>query len=219
MLGVIMLDTVFPRFPGDIGNPSTFEFPVIYQVVSGAIPRRVVYDADRDLLKPFIQAAKQLEKQGAKAISTSCGFLSLFQSQIAAEIQVPFISSSLLQVPLVYSMFCSGRKVGIMTANARHLTAEHFQEVGAGNIPMVIQGMEDQAEFTKVFLNNSRDADFNRLKTEVASVAARFAGSKEVGALVLECTNLPPFDRQIRKAAGLPVFHLNSLINMVYRSL
>lgn len=217
MLGVIMLDTVFPRFPGDIGNPASFGFPVKYRVVPGALPKRVVYEADRDLLKPFIQAAKELESQGARVITTSCGFLSLFQREIAAELRVPFISSSLVQVPLVYTLFCSGRKVGILTANAKHLTVDHFQAVGAGNIPLAVHGMEEQEEFTKVFLQNSPVADFNRLKKEVTSVAARFTDSGEVGALVLECTNLPPFDRQIREASGLPVFHLNSLLKMVYR--
>ena len=218
MLGVIMLDTLFPRFPGDIGNPGTFEFPVKHLVVPGAIPRRVVCDADRDLLEPFIQAARKLESEGARVISTSCGFLALFQRQIAAEVNVPFISSSLIQVHLVYSMFCSGRKVGILTANADRLTREHFKEAGAGNIPVVVHGMEGQEEFTRVFLGNSPEADYKKLEREVAGVAARFAGSGEVGALVLECTNLPPFERQIRMASGLPVFHLNSLINMVYKA-
>lgn len=219
MLGVIMLDTVFPRFHGDIGNPSTFEFTVKYEVVRGASPRRVVWDADRDLIEPFILAAKRLESEGAKLVSTSCGFLSLFQNIIAREISVPFISSSLLQVPLVYSMFCSGKKVGILTADAKHLTREHFKEAGAADVPVTVYGMEGWEEFSRVFIGNSPEADFGRLEHEVESVAARFACSGDVGALVLECTNLPPFERQIRKTSGLPVFHLNSLINMVYHSL
>ena len=218
MLGVIMLDTVFPRLPGDIGNLATFDFPVKYRVVSGAIPKRVVYDADRDLLEPFIQAARQLESEGARIISTSCGFLALFQKEIAARIKVPFISSSLLQVPMVYRMLCSGRKVGIMTADATKLTPAHFQAAGADNIPLVVYGMEEQEEFTRVFLQNSPDADFNKLKREVSHVAELFAGNPDVGAVVLECTNLPPFDRQIRMAAGLPVFHIISLLNMLWRS-
>lgn len=69
-----MLDTVFPRFPGDIGNKDTFDFPVRYEVVKGALPKRVVWDADRELVSPFIQAAQKLEKEGARLITTSCGF-------------------------------------------------------------------------------------------------------------------------------------------------
>ncbi len=219
MLGVIMLDTLFPRFPGDIGNPQTFDFPVKYLVVRDAFPVRVVCDADPELLRPFIRAAKQLENEGARLICTSCGFLSIFQRQIAGELKVPFISSSLLQVPMVHSMLGKDKKVGILTAHAGHLTSEHFAQAGAENIPLVIQGMEGEYEFSKVFIGNSPEADFNRLEQEVGRMSATFAGRSDIGAIVLECTNLPPFESRIRKVTGLPVFHLNSLINMVYRML
>ncbi|MFZ5643984.1 MAG: aspartate/glutamate racemase family protein [Bacillota bacterium] len=216
MLGVIMLDTVFPRFPGDIGNKNTFDFPVKYLVVPGALPKRVVCEADRELVKPFIEAAKELERQGARVIGTSCGFLSLFQNAIAREVKVPFISSSLLQIPMVHGIF-PFKKVGVLTAHASHLTREHFIEAGAGNTPVVVHGMEGMEEFSRVFVGNSPEADFEKLKREVEHVAGLFAG-EDVGALVLECTNLPPFEKEIRRASGLPVFHLNRLINMVYHS-
>lgn len=219
MLGVIMLDTVFPRFPGDIGNKGTFDFPVSYEVVKGAIPKRVVWDADRDLVSPFIRAAQKLEREGARLITTSCGFLALFQGIIAGEIGVPFISSSLIQVPLIYSMLGKGKQVGILTADAGRLTGDHFKEAGAGNIPLVVHGMEGQEEFYRVFVGNSTEADFGRLEREVGKVASRFADCNDIGAVVLECTNLPPFEDCIRRAAGLPVFHLNSLIKMVYSRL
>lgn len=216
LLGVIMLDTVFPRFPGDIGNKDTFDFPVSYEVVKGAFPKRVVWDADRDLISPFIRAAQKLESDGARLITTSCGFLALFQGLIAGGIGVPFISSSLIQVPLIHSMLGNGKKVGILTADAGRLTGDHFNEAGAENVPLVVQGMEGQEEFYRVFVGNSREADYGRLEREVEEVASRFSGRGDIGALVLECTNLPPFENCIRRAAGLPVFHLNSLIKMVY---
>lgn len=219
MLGIIMLDTVFPRFPGDIGNKDTFDFPVRYEVVKGALPKRVVWDADRELVSPFIQAAQKLEKEGARLITTSCGFLALFQRIIAGEIGVPFISSSLIQVPLVYGMLGKGKRVGILTADAGRLTGEHFKEAGAENIPLAVHGMEGQEEFYRVFVGNSKEADFGRLSAEVGEVASRFAGCIDIGAVVLECTNLPPFEEQVKRAAGLPVFHLNSLIKMVYSRL
>lgn len=219
MLGVIMLDTVFPRYVGDIGNPGTFSFPVRRLVVRGAFPVRVVCESDRELIIPFIRAAKQLEEEGARLICTSCGFLSLFQSRIARELKVPFISSSLLQVPLVHRLLGAEKKVGILTAHSGHLTGEHLASVGAGGVPVSIQGMEEEPEFSRVFVGNSPDADFHLLEREVARVASGFAGRGDVGAIVLECTNLPPFEPRIREASGLPVFHLNSLINMVYNSL
>jgi len=43
-VGILTLDTVFPRIPGDVGNATTFDFPVRFAVVRGASPRRVVHD-------------------------------------------------------------------------------------------------------------------------------------------------------------------------------
>lgn len=220
MLGVLMLDTVFPRVRGDIGNPATFDFPVRYMIVKGSFPRRVIYDPDNDLLDLFIGAAKRLEAEGVRLISTSCGFLAIFQKQIAGAVRIPFISSSLLQVPMVHRMLPAGKKVGILTAEASRLNSKHFAGAGAEDVPVVVHGMEGEEEFRRVFINNSPDADMDKLKQEVRRVARRFAQPcAGVGAIVLECTNLPPFEEQIREVTGLPVFHLNSLLGMCYRSL
>lgn len=220
MLGVLMLDTVFPRVKGDIGNPATFDFPVRYLVVKGSLPRRVIYDPDSDLLDLFIGAARRLEAEGAGLISTSCGFLAIFQKQIAGAARVPFVSSSLLQVPMVHRMLPAGRKVGILTAESTRLTEKHFAGAGAEDVPVVVHGMEGEEEFRRVFINNSPDADMDKLKQEVRRVARRFVQpGSGVGAIVLECTNLPPFEPLIREVTGLPVFHLNGLLGMCYLSL
>ncbi|MFZ4411330.1 MAG: aspartate/glutamate racemase family protein, partial [Paracraurococcus sp.] len=83
-LGILMLDARFPRIPGDMGNAGTWPFPVLYRVVRGASPDRVVLQGARGLLPDFIAAAQDLVAQGAEAITTNCGFLSLFQREIAA---------------------------------------------------------------------------------------------------------------------------------------
>ena len=127
VLGVIMLDTVFPRLPGDVGNASTWPFPVRYKVVEGAKPVRVMGDRpDPDLLQPFVQAARQLEMEGVDIITTSCGFLSQLQRELADSVAVPVVTSSLLQVPFVYSMLASTQKVGILTERSKLLTKDRF---------------------------------------------------------------------------------------------
>lgn len=219
MLGVLMLDTAFPRVVGDIGNPQTFGFPVRYMVVKGSFPRRVIYDPDGNLLELFIHSARRLEKEGARIITTSCGFLAIFQKQISGALSVPFVSSSLLQVPLVHRMLPAGKKVGILTAESTRLTADHFAGAGAEDVPLVVHGMEGEEEFKRVFINNSPDADMSLLRQEVGRVAGRFVlPGAGVGAIVLECTNLPPFEDVVREVTGLPVFHLNGLLNMCYQS-
>jgi hypothetical protein len=114
-----MLDTRFPRPPGDIGNPVTFErvgIPARFKTVSGASPKRVVQQADPALLKPFIDAVASLVEDGASMVSTSCGFLAAYQSQLSDAVRVPVITSSLLQCVRF-------RRPGIVTFDASALGA------------------------------------------------------------------------------------------------
>ena len=64
LIGILMLETVFPRLPGDVGNGWTFDFPVLFRQVVGANPTSVVKNADPALLKPFIEGAQALEAAG-----------------------------------------------------------------------------------------------------------------------------------------------------------
>src|SRR5436190_10847427 len=129
-VGILVLDTRFPRIAGDIGNAGTFDFPVLYHPVRGATSERVVRGSDRDLLPRFIDGARALEAQGVQAITTSCGFLARFQRELASAVSVPVFTSSLLLVPLVHRMLPAGRAVGILTVDASSLGPEHF--AGAG---------------------------------------------------------------------------------------
>lgn len=99
-LGVLMLDTRFPRPPGDIGNRETFEragIPVRFATLRGASPQKIVRDADPAFLQPFLDEAAALAAQGARLISTSCGFLARYQAVLQAAVPVPVVTSSLLQ--------------------------------------------------------------------------------------------------------------------------
>src|SRR6266545_3618678 len=93
-LGVLMLDTVFPRFPGDVGNALTWPFPVRYQIVEGAFSNRIMGpDPDSELLQPFVDGARRLEAEGVRAITTSCGFLCVYQRELAAAVRIPMLTS------------------------------------------------------------------------------------------------------------------------------
>src|SRR5712692_11518526 len=153
-VGILMLDTRFPRIPGDMGNAATFPFPVRYHRVAGANPDLVVRRGADGLLDAFVDAARHLEREGVGAITTNCGFLVKFQRQMAAAVRVPVFTSSLLMVPLVHRLLAPGRRVGIMTVNAPSLTPEHLAGAGIGSdIPLAVIGMETEKEFTRVLLD------------------------------------------------------------------
>ena len=172
-LGILMLDTDFPRIPGDIGNALTWDFPVLYKVVKGASVARVVEDGDPALITPFINGAQELIVQGAKAITTSCGFLAVFQREIAEALSVPIFTSALLMVPLVYSMLPASCKVGIMTFNSGALTKRHFKGAGIENIPMVVCGMENSEYFARPIRENLCELD---VRVRVPIISPRRAG-------------------------------------------
>jgi Asp/Glu/hydantoin racemase len=220
-VGVLMLDTRFPRIPGDMGNATTFPFPVRYHRVSGAVPDLVVRRGAEGLLDAFIEAARHLEREGVGAITTNCGFLVKFQTQMAAAVHVPVFTSSLLLVPMVHRLLAPGRRVGVMTVNAPSLTPEHLAGAGIGSdIPLAVIGMETEKEFTRVMLDDELELDVDAAREEHLRVARRLVSEhSEVGAIVLECTNMPPYAADIRRETGLPVFDITSLVRMAYDAL
>jgi hypothetical protein len=220
-IGVLCLETSFTKIPGHIRNPTTFGFPVICKVVRGATPDRVVRQADPRLLEPFIQAARELEAEGAAAITSGCGFLVLFQRELAAAVGVPLYASSLIQLPLVHRMLRPDQQVGVLTASETSLTPRHLAAAGAESVPVRVAGMDAQPEFREVIMEARRDAlDAGRLRDEVLGVAEHLIrDSPGIGALVIECTDLVPFAHAIQQRTGVPVFDIVTLTEMVHRSL
>ena len=220
-VGILMLDTKFPRIAGDMGNATTFPFPVRYHRVTGASPERVVRGGAEGLLPAFIEGARALEGEGVGAITTNCGFLVKFQRELAAAVNVPLFTSSLLLVPLVHRMLPPGRRVGVLTVSAETLTRDHLDDAGIGpDIPLAIAGMEGEKEFTRVLLGDELELDVDLAREEHVRVARRLVNEHpDVGAIVLECTNMPPYAADIQRATGLPVFDVLSLVHLVHDAL
>src|SRR5262245_46398457 len=142
-IGILMLDTRFPRIPGDMGNAGTFDFPVRYHQVSGASPDLVVRQGSRALLPSFVEGARALEREGVRAITTNCGFLAQFQAELTAAVAVPVFTSALMLVPLVHRMLPAGRAVGVLTVDASSLRPGHFAGAGIGpDMPVRVAGLE-----------------------------------------------------------------------------
>ena len=212
-LGILMLEARFPRIHGDMGNGGTWPFPVLYRVVRGASPERVVLEGARGLLPDFLEAARDLVTQGAEAITTNCGFLSLFQREIAAAVGVPVATSSLMQVPWVQAMLPPGQRVGLVTVSGGSLTPAHLEAAGVpADIPM--EGTESGREFFRVLIRAEKDdMDVDLAERDVVEAAQRLvARHPEVGAIVLECTNMPPYAAAVQRATGRPVYDIYAMI-------
>ncbi len=217
-IGVLCLDSSFPKPPGHIKNPSGLSFPVLYETVRGATVKTLLTNPSPEFIAPFIEAAKRLEGEGVRAITGSCGFLALFQEELAAAVSIPVFASSLIQVPLVYNLLGRRGRVGVLTASEPSLTERHFEAVGAGGIPVAIKGMEDYREFREVILEGQRDdMDGDEIESEILSAAERLLSDHpDVGALVLECTDMPPYAHALQSHLDLPIFDLTTLATMVH---
>jgi Asp/Glu/hydantoin racemase len=211
-VGILMLEAQFPRIPGDVGNALTWPFPVLYKVVRGASPERVVCQGSKGLKEGFIEAARELVDNGADGVTTTCGFLSLFQTELASAVDVPVATSSLMQVPLVQALLPKDRRVGILTISKASLTVDHLRAAGVpGDTPIV--GTDHGREFSRVIINNEPSMDVELARQDLLAAARELTESHhDLGAIVLECTNMVPYAADIRRETGLPVFSIYSFV-------
>ncbi|MDH3665790.1 MAG: aspartate/glutamate racemase family protein [Paracoccaceae bacterium] len=211
-IGILMLETRFPRIPGDMGHALTWPFPVLYKTVRGASPDRVVRQKAEGLLDAFIEAGREMVKDGADGITTTCGFLSLMQEELADALGVPVATSSLMQAPMIQSLLPPGRRVGVLTISKESLTPEHLTKVGVpADTP--VWGTEGGAEFSRVILNDEDRLDVDAARADLVQAASDFqAAHADLGAILLECTNMMPYAADVRRVTGLPVFSIRSFV-------
>ncbi len=211
-LGILMLETRFPRIPGDMGNAETWPFPVLYKVVAGASPARVVLRRAEGLLEAFAEGALELVRLGADGITSNCGFLSLYQAEIARRAGVPTALSSLMQVPWVERLLPPGKRCGVLTVSAKTLTAEHLSAAGCDPAAPVA-GTDGGREFSRVLIGDEPTLDVAAAEADIlAAGAALLAAHRDIGAIVLECTNMAPYALALREATGLPVYDIYSFV-------
>lgn len=209
-LGLLMLQTRFPRPLGDIGHPQTFAFEVRRRVVDGASPDRVVRGGDVAVLQAFIAAAHELVAQGCDAIGTSCGFLAQWQGAMQSALPVPVWTSSLLQLSQEQA---AGRRCGVITIEAASLSAGHLQAVGA-HPATPIEGITPGSPLHRTLLQDLPTLDAADAQAQVLAAARRLlAREPHIDTVVLECTNLPPYADALREQCGLQVLDVVTLLN------
>jgi hypothetical protein len=225
-LGILVLDDVYPGFPGDVRNASAYPFPIQYEIVEGIdIFKLVVAEDKTPCLEPIQKAARRLEDYGCRAIAGECGYFSYFQREIAACVNVPVFMSSLLQVPLAQQIVGPDKVVGILAANSKYLTEKHLLAVGIqpGSNYVVGGAMEDFqcVEFDHLWTQGLRTdppaADYEKAEKEFLAAGIRFFQQyPNMGAMLLECTGFPPFARALQREIEIPVFSWGTLLDYAY---
>jgi len=214
---------MFTRIPGDVGNATTFDFPVQFKVMKGVFAQDVVNrNPTEETEKKIVEYTKELEREGVRAIGTTCGFMSFFQPVMAAAVDIPVFSSSLLQVPIVSRLIGKDRVVGIITFNSQKLSKEHLRRAGIDDSILVsIFGLErlPQERSWYGITEVEPEKRLELIEDRVAYAATQLISENpKIGAIVLECTNLPPSSAAVQKATGLPIFDIVTLLNWAFDS-
>jgi len=219
-IGILMMDTVFPRIVGDIGNANTFDIHVRYRTVRN-LPTTGITEENFEklMITPFLEAAKHLEEEGCKAITTSCSFLAGFQRQLADAVHIPVFTTPMLLVPMIHTMLNKNLEIGIFTEKAEVLSEEFFRQAGFStkDIPVCVSGMPEDSEFARLFIGNHMQEDLNILEDCISEMTEKHMKEHpKTGAIVLECANFSPFSGIIQKIAGVPVFGMNQLLEYIH---
>jgi len=213
-VGIIVMDCLIPYPPGTPGNAQTFDHPVLYEVVRGATMESLIYAPRGELLDGFIEAGRRLVQQGARTVIGNCGFMILFQEEMASELPVPVFMSSLLQLPLIARGIRPGESIGIVSSSGSSLSQRHM-DIAIGGLPLAthVRGLEDSPAFRSAVHDQVGELDFEAVESEVVEVACDLVRAHpDIGAILLECTDLPPYAEAVQHATRLPVFDITSLI-------
>jgi aspartate/glutamate racemase len=221
-IGLVQIRANLPMMPGNMGNATTFDFPMLY--------REMNVDNVMDLMKPemtknftdgIVEAAKWLELQGVSAIMGNCGFFGHYQKAVQERIDTPFFSSSLMMMPMIVQSLPRNKKVGVLTANGPLLASGQAmencglsRELQASRV--VVEGCENDPEFAYAM---SAEGKFNASRFErdiLEGIKRLLKKDKDIAMILLECTELPPHAVAVQKMVKMPVWDYTSLTNWIY---
>ncbi len=206
---------------GNSTNLDSYPFPVRLCRIRGANLQTVLENPSREVLQRMIETSQELVSEGIRAITTSCGFNAVFQRELAEAVDVPVFTSSLLQIPFVTNLLAPEKTISVITAKKTSLKKEHFEAAGiTPSMNVEVFGMEESPEWNKIFTAPDEPIDLGIVEKDVVETARSAVKKRpDTGAIVLECTDLPPFAQAIRDATGLPVFDFVTMMGFVARSL
>lgn len=212
-LGVLLLDARYPRLPGDCGHASTYARPVRFHVVPGLRADELIHHYHDEIGDRVLAQALGLVREGVKVIAGGCGFFAVLQERMRRELPVPFLTSSLVQVPWLRRVF--GGRIGVLTIDEAALTDDYVGACGwsRSDPDVVVEGVDPDGTFARVYFENRDRFDPEDMARDLLDAAARLsARTPDLRAVVLECTNMAPFAWRIQAAlGGVPVFDIQLL--------
>jgi len=218
-IGILHLKVWYPLLPGNVVNANTFDFPVRYKLIPDATQLKV-HRGDPSLIENIIQAGKELEVEGVRAICGACGYLGNFQKQVSSSLDVPVFLSSLLQVNMITQGLKKNEKIGVLCADKKSFKLKLLESCGISDpSKLVVSGIGERPNFSSILKSDRGYFDNEGIKKEVVNAAKELVIKNDnIGALLLECSDMPPYSSLVQQEIGLPVFDFITMINWVYSS-
>lgn len=219
-VGILLLDVWYPMLPGNVVNAYTYDYPVRLKLVPGASQKRV-HSGDPTLLEDLIKAGKELEMEGVRAVCAACGYFGHFQAQMAAALDVPVYLSSLIQIPWIKMGLKPDQKIGVLCADLPSLTPKILKNCGVDDpwAYVVAKGLGDLPEFSAILRSDRGHFDNKALRNEIVTTAeALVKENSDVAAILLECSDMPPYSSDVQRAVNLPVYDFITMINWIHHS-
>jgi len=216
-IGILLLDSPVPFIPGDVANATSYAFPVRFKKVVGFSVKKAI-GGDKGIYPALLCAARDLKDNGVRAITGDCGFMALHQNRLKKDLNMPVFLSSLLQIPFIRQLIPENQKIGIITASQRNLTEPFLETIGIKEKNgLVVAGLENSPEFKSAVLDEKGSLDSKKMEAEVLEKAGTLLKKhKDMGAILLECSLLPPYAKGVADKTGLPVFDYMTMIDFVF---
>ncbi|KAF5649609.1 aspartate racemase [Fusarium sp. NRRL 52700] len=212
-LGFLAVEVDIHRPPGDPFNQNTWPFPLIREKVTGTSEAQIVTNGEYEdaFIDRFVQATIRLAERGAVGAITSCGFLAAAQTRLAVRSPIPVATSALVQIPSLFAILPGNKLIGVLTYNSARLGSAHLLELGIDPSRVRVWGLSDNSHLRDICTRGaSYDADRleRELVVEAKSLILQHPG---VAAVVLECTNMPPYADRIQEAINMPVYDVYTM--------
>lgn len=215
-IGIIAVHLVYPKMPGNVANATTYPFPVLYREVTFEIER--LFEGDLSIRDDIIQAAKELKQQGVRAIIGACGYFAHFQQDVKEAVDVPVFLSSLCQLPMIKTGISEKKKIAVFAASKDNINDDLLAKVGSNQERLTVVDIGSLESFSAIRYGKL-ELDNGRLKEDLCKIAVDLLQKEpDIGAILLECSDLPPYAKAIQSVTGLPVFDFNTMIDLVYHS-
>ncbi len=215
-IGIIAVDLIYPKLPGNVANATTYPFPVMYEDVHFEIEQ--LFAGDPAIEKMIVDAAKKLELRGARAVIGACGYFAHFQGSVKEAVDIPVFMSSLCQLPMIKTALPDKKKIAVLAASGDDIDDALLKKVGSDMSRLIVKNIGSLESFSAIRYGRTT-LDNGKLRDDLCRTALDLTDANpDIGAILLECSDLPPYARDIQASTGLPVFDFNTMIDLVYHA-